>query len=101
MIVRIWEGVTPQDKQDGYLAHLEGQGLREIAGTEGNRAMYLGKRIVDGNAEWVLVTVWDSMDSIKKFTGPAPDKAVYQEADKDFLLELTPFVKHYDVVSGG
>jgi heme-degrading monooxygenase HmoA len=101
MVIRIWEGVTPADKVDGYLEHLEGQGLKQIAATDGNRGMYLGRRIVEDRAEWILVTAWDSMEAVEAFAGPEPEKAVYQAEDKDFLLELTPFAKHYEVVSGG
>jgi hypothetical protein len=38
------------------------------------------------------------LNAIKKFAGEDYEKAVYYPEDEDFLLELTPCVKHFEVI---
>ena len=52
----------------------------------------------DGRAEFLLISLWESFDAIRKFAGPQIEKAVYYPKDKEFLLELEPHVVHYEVV---
>ena len=43
---------------------------------------------------------WNSLDAIRRFVGEDYEKARYYQEDRDFLIELEPFVEHYDVVGG-
>jgi hypothetical protein len=43
--------------------------------------------------------MWDSRDSIRAFAGDDIDAAHYYPEDEQFLLELDPRCKHYDVVA--
>ena len=36
---------------------------------------------------FLLVTVWDAMESVKKFAGENPETAKYYPEDDEFLLE--------------
>ena len=38
-------------------------------------------------AYFLLVTHWDSMESVKKFAGEQPEKAKYYPEDDEYLLE--------------
>jgi heme-degrading monooxygenase HmoA len=98
MIARFWRGVTPKSKADEYLAYLEATGLKEYRGTEGNRGVYVFRRIEKDRAIFLLLSLWDSYEAIKKFAGPDFEKAVYYPEDKKFLFELEPNVVHYDIV---
>jgi hypothetical protein len=42
--------------------------------------------------------LWESFDAIRRFAGEDYEKAHYYPEDRDFLLELEPFVEHYDVL---
>jgi len=44
-----------------------------------------------------LVTLWDSVDSVKKFAGENPDIAKYYPEDENFLLEKEKHVSMYEV----
>ena len=48
MIARIWRGITLADKADAYLEYLRETGLRDYAGTAGNRGVKVLKRIQGG-----------------------------------------------------
>jgi len=49
-------------------------------------------------AEFLFVSLWESVDAICKFAGPDIERAVYYPEDKEFLLELEPNVTHYEVL---
>ena len=98
MIVRIWRGETPAEKADEYLDVLRRTGVADYRTTEGNKGVRILRRIVDGRAEFVILTTWDCYDSIRCFAGDPIDKARYYDEDKNYLLEFEPTVSHYEVV---
>jgi heme-degrading monooxygenase HmoA len=98
MIARIWRGVTPADKADGYLDYLNATGLKEYRAIEGNRGVWVLRKIEDGQAEFTLISLWDSMDAIRKFAGDDVSRAVYYPEDDDYLLWREPNVDHYEVL---
>jgi len=100
MIARIWHGVTPESKGDEYFNYIMETGAKDYRSTEGNRGVYVLRRIRDGQAEFLLISLWDSFDVIRKFAGQDFEKAVYYYSrDKEFLLELEPNVVHYEVLA--
>lgn len=98
MIARLWQGDTPESKGDEYFDYLMKTGVKELRSTEGNRGVYVLRRIADGQARFVLISLWDSLDAIRRFAGDEIEKAVYYPEDADFLLELEPNVTHYEVL---
>ena len=98
MIVRIWQGKTQATQSDEYFDYLEKTGIRDTACTEGNRGVYVLRRIEDGISEFLFITLWDSIESIKKFAGQDVEKAVYYPEDGRYLLEQEPHVKHFEVL---
>jgi heme-degrading monooxygenase HmoA len=99
MIARFWRGVTPKPKADEYLNYLEKTGLKEYRSTEGNRGVYVFRRIEDDRAVFLVVSLWESYDAIKRFAGPNFEKAVYYPEDEKFLIELEPYVVHYEILA--
>jgi heme-degrading monooxygenase HmoA len=99
MIARIWHGVTAVRHADDYLAYLQATGLEHTRATPGNRGVQILRRVVDGQAEFLFTSFWDSLEAIRAFAGPDIDQAVYYPEDTRFLLELEPGVQHYEVFS--
>jgi heme-degrading monooxygenase HmoA len=99
MIARQWIGETLESDADIYSKYLEDTGISEIRATEGNRDVWLLRRVHDGKAEFIVLSLWDSIEAIKAFAGPEYEKARYAE-DKRFLLRLDPHVTHYEVLVG-
>ena len=99
MIARTWHGVTAAINADEYVDYLNETGVVEYKETEGNRGVYVLRRIDGDRAHFLLLTFWESEDGIKKFAGPDIEKAKYYPEDKKYLLELEPTVTHYEVVS--
>jgi len=99
VIARLWRGVVPEARADEYFRYLETTGLNEYRSTRGNRGVFVLRRIERGRAEYLLVSLWESMEAIRRFTGPDVEKAVYYPEDKEFLLELEQKVVHYEVLA--
>lgn len=98
MIARIWRGTVREADKDTYYEYLKKTGLREYAGTAGNRGVYTLRCVANGQCSFLLLTMWDSWDAIKAFAGPDYQKAVYYPEDDRFLLDRGPCVEHYEVV---
>lgn len=98
MIARTWHGRVPASKADDYYAYLLRTGLADYRATPGNRGVVVQRRIEDGVAHFVLTTLWDSIDAIKRFAGEAYEAARYYAEDDDYLLEREPRVVHADVL---
>jgi heme-degrading monooxygenase HmoA len=100
MIVRIWRGATAAEKSDEYLDYLNRTGVPDYRATEGNRGVYVLRRIEDGRAHFLTVSFWESVEAVKRFAGPDPEKARYYPEDEEFLLGFEPTVEHYEVLAG-
>ena len=98
MIARIWHGVTPAAKSDEYLEYLNRTGVPDYRTTEGNRAVYVLRRIEEDRAHLLTLTFWDSIEDVKRFAGSDPNQAKYYPEDEQFLLGFEPMVEHYEVV---
>ena len=99
MIARIWRGVTSESDKDTYFEYLQATGLREYAAVPGHQGVWVLRRVSGGEAEFTLISLWESWDAIKAFAGPDHERAVYYPEDKRFLLQLDPEVRHYEVLS--
>ena len=93
----MWHGVAAAERTDEYLNETGVPDYREI---EGNRGVYVLRRTDGDRAHFLTVSFWDSIEEVKAFAGPDPEKARYYPEDEEFLLEFEPQVKHYDVVTG-
>ena len=47
--------------------------------------------------EFVMLTVWESMEAVVAFAGPEPERAVFYPEDDRYLIERDLQVTHYDV----
>jgi heme-degrading monooxygenase HmoA len=92
-------GVTAAERADEYLDYLNETGSPDCRKTEGNRGVYVLCRIKGDWAHFLTVSFWGSIEEVKNFARPDPEKARYYPEDESFLLEFEPQVKqHYDVV---
>ncbi len=99
MIARIWQGAVPAGKADAYFEYLEHTGLRDYRATAGNRGVWVHRRVEGDVAHFLLLTIWESMDAIRRFAGPEPSRARYYPEDDVFLVEKEPTVAHYQVLA--
>lgn len=79
--------------------YLNVSGVRELEETPGNRGVYVLRRIGPVEADFYVMSLWDTMESVQKFAGDDVKKARYFDQDREFLLEFEPQVAHYEVVA--
>jgi len=99
MIARIWHGRTRASDGDAYREYVTASGVRELQQTPGNRGVYLLRKVNAKEAEFLVISLWDSFDAIRAFAGEDLEKARYFDQDRKFLLEFEPNVAHYEVLS--
>ena len=101
MIARSWDGLTPIDEADAYADYVRSTGFRDLRATSGNRGVFVLRRREGERARFRVLSLWDSMEGIRRFAGDDPERARYYPEDERFLDALTPNVEHFEVVAGG
>jgi len=101
MIARLWHGVVPMEKAEGYARYLSDseRGVRDYRGTPGNRGAYLMRRTVGERVHFLLISLWESRDAIRAYAGPDIEQARYFPYDLECLIDPATHVTHYEVVA--
>lgn len=99
MIARVWTGRTKSRDAETYRDYVTRTGVTALNGTPGNLGTWLLRRVDGKTAEFTVISLWESMETVKNFAGPAPEKAVYYPEDERYLLALDPHVRHYEILS--
>jgi heme-degrading monooxygenase HmoA len=99
VIARTWHGRVPARESEKYHQYLLRTGVPDLQSTPGNLGVYVFRRLEGDEAHFVLTSLWDSMESIRRFAGHDVERARYYPEDEKFLLELEPRVAHYEVLN--
>jgi heme-degrading monooxygenase HmoA len=98
MISRHWKGVVKPGLAAQYIEHLQTQtfpALAEIAGFIS--ASILRRNVADGT-EFEVVTLWESLESIRAFAGDDIEAAVVPDTAARMMTSFERRVLHYEVV---
>jgi heme-degrading monooxygenase HmoA len=93
--------VTPREKADEYVEYVSKTGIKELRETPGNKGVFFLRRLAGEQAEFLVLSLWESIETIRAFAGEEVDKARYYPEDKDYLVDLEPKVAHYEVLATG
>lgn len=55
------------------------------------------RRDLSDHTEFVFMSLWESMDAIRRFAGADVELARYYPEDREYLLYLEANVSHYQV----
>ena len=93
------------DHGDAYARYLDDTGVRAYAGTPGNRGVWMLRRDVDADrTEFLMFTLWDSMEAVRAFAGDEAGAAVFSPGAARFRVGRDETASHYAVerhVEGG
>ena len=99
MVVRAWRGYGAVANAQAYPKHL----LQVCSGptrTAGRfRGVYLLRRRDREEMEFLVLTLWDSMDAVHAFAGERPEQAVVEPEARAALLRFDNTVQHYEVLA--
>ena len=96
-IMRLWHGEVAIEKEDEYERFMIERAAPDYGSVDGLLKIYFQRKNEEKTAHFLLVTLWDSIDSVKKFAGDNPETAKYYPEDDNFLLEKEEYVSMYDV----
>ena len=99
MILRIWRAYADTLSADRYPRHLLDKVRPELERIVGFQGLFLVTRQHGDEVEYVVQTLWDSMDAIRTFAGPRPERAMVEPAAAALLLRFDETVDHYEVLS--
>ena len=97
MIARVWHGQASVENGPRYVEHLRRSVFPELREIEVHRGAYLLERTLGDRVEFMVTTLWDSMEAIQRFAGERPEKAVVEPAAQAVLADFDEDVVHYTV----
>lgn len=97
-ILRAWTFWIRTPLREECREYLERTKLKELAAAPGSqRAAALFRDLGDGTTEVVVVSVWDSVQSIRAFVGDDYLKPTIDPNDHQKLFDREPTVRHYAI----
>jgi heme-degrading monooxygenase HmoA len=100
MIARLWGGTASIANADAYHHHFTSRVAPQLKDLAGHRGAYLLRRENCGEVEFLAVTLWESLESIKGFAGPDPERAHVEPAARAVLTRFDGTARHYEVAYG-
>ena len=99
MISRIWHGWTRPANADAYEALLKSEIFVGIQNRqiEGYRGIYLLRRSLADEVEFVTIMWFDSIEAVRTFAGPDYEVAVVPPAARALLSHFDARSQHYEV----
>jgi len=97
MIARIWRGWANASNADDYYRHFTSNVAPHLKNIMGHQGAYLLRHESKGEVEFVAVSFWETMETIKAFAGPNPDAAVVEPDARAALKAFDDFARHYEV----
>ncbi len=87
MIARTWHGRTLLTDADAYEVFMRERAAPDYASIDGLKQIFFTRRDDADCAHFLLITIWENMEAVKKFAGDDPAKAKYYPEDDQYLLE--------------
>jgi heme-degrading monooxygenase HmoA len=97
MIARMWHGWTKPDNADAYENLLRNEmfpSMRRIPGFEGD---HLLRRAAGEEVEFVTITLFTSLDAVRRFAGDDYETAVLHPQAAGLLSRYDAKSVHYDI----
>lgn len=98
MIARHWRGLARREYADAYVEHLQSATLPQLVQVPGFHDASVLRRDVPEGVEFLVVTVWKSLEAIRRFAGSDIESAVVPAKVQKMMIEYDRRARHYEVV---
>jgi septum formation protein len=100
IIVRMWRARATAEKSCEYVDHATKKVFPALRAIDGFRGAYLLRRTVEDvdGIELAVLTIWESMEAIRRFAGVKPERAVVEPEARAVLSSFDEVVTHFEVV---
>jgi heme-degrading monooxygenase HmoA len=88
MIARTWKGAVRREDGDDYAEYMRKTGMPGYTQTPGNLATLMLRRDVGDRCEFLMFTLWDSIEAVK---------AIFYPGDDAFLIGRDLTSSHWTV----
>ena len=96
---RAWKARSTVEKANEYFEYATSKVFPTLDSIEGYRGAFLLRRAVDSAIEIVVLTLWESMEAVRRFAGVKPEKAVVEPEARAVLTSFDESVTHFEVVN--
>ena len=96
-IIRVWYGTAHSEYADKYGRHVKDDIFPLFSEMKGNLGAKVLRRDVEEGVEFMVMTRWESMESIKQFAKDDVEKAVVAEVARPFFIRYEDHVSHFSV----
>jgi heme-degrading monooxygenase HmoA len=97
MIARTWQGAVRREDGDVYSDYLHETGVADYAATEGNRGVWMLRQDDGELTRFLMFTLWDSMEAVRRFAGDDAETGVFYPQDDRYLVERDHTASHWTV----
>jgi len=97
MIARTWRGWTKAEDAARYESVFRMIVLPHLDSVEGCKQAFLFRRAVNDEVEFFVLTLFESIDAVKRFAGENYEAAVISDEAKDVLERFEERVIHYEI----
>ena len=98
MIARHWRGVAKAEYAADYVEHLRAETFPAIRKLPGFVDASILRRSTAEGVEFLIVTHWRSVESIRAFAGEDIEAAVVPQVVQGMMLDYDRVVRHFEVV---
>lgn len=98
MIERHWKGIAKFEEADNYVKHLLEDTFPKLESINGFVRGKVLKRPVANGIEFLIITMWESLESIEQFAGTEVAVAVVPDVVQKMMIEFDSYVSHYEVM---
>jgi hypothetical protein len=100
MIARLWQARTSgPEATERYHQVFEAEVLEGLRGVTGFRGAYLLARRDVGWTEIRTLTLFDSLEAVKRFAGDRWEREHVSPPARAALLDSDPAVRHFDILT--
>lgn len=98
MISRQWRGLAKLSDANRYVEHLRTETFPQLARITGFVSASILRRDMEDGVEFLVITMWKSLEAIRSFAGPDAEQAVVPEKVQAMMVSYDRTVSHYEVV---
>jgi heme-degrading monooxygenase HmoA len=99
MIIRVFRPTIHPGKESEFESFLRDTAIPLMSQQSGLVAQHVGKPLESSSNEFLYVTVWEDVESIRAFAGERWQEAVITPDDEHLLKDT--WIRHYEVVHAG
>jgi heme-degrading monooxygenase HmoA len=96
MIYRYWRGLAFPEFETAYVEHLRRHTVPHMHELPGFRGVSVLKRKCSAGTEFIVITRWDTLQSIAAFAGDDAESAVVPEDMHRMMREYDSRARHYE-----